>query len=152
MDTEISTLEFQLVGKLELKNKMLKECIIVSKEVNDRFVLAKNRDRAYKPKLEIIHTMINGVEVAYLHDMITDWSEGMNEYGIGLVNSALLVGHDEAEHKIVKKGGKPSKDGKKIREAISQKTLKDALKTAISFDGGVNGHTFISSPMKLQRQ
>jgi len=149
MDMEISTLEFQLVGKLELKNKMLKECIIVSKEVNDRFVLAKNRDRAYKPKLEIIHTMINGVEVAYLHDMITDWSEGMNEYGIGLVNSALLVGHDEAEHKIVKKGGKPSKDGKKIREAISQKTLKEAVKTAISFDGGVNGHTFISSPKKM---
>jgi hypothetical protein len=46
----------------------------------------------------VVHTIIYGVEVAYLHDMITDWSEGMNEHGIGVVNSALLVGHDEAEH------------------------------------------------------
>ena len=82
---------------------MLNECIIISKEVNDKFILAKNRDRAYKPKLEVVHTIINGVEVAYIHDMITDWSEGMNEFGIGIVNSALMVGHDEAEAKLVKK-------------------------------------------------
>jgi hypothetical protein len=135
-----------LVGKLDLKNKMLNECIIVSKEVGDKFILAKNRDRAYKPKLEIIHTIINGVEVAYIHDMITDWSEGMNEFGIGIVNSALMVGHDEAEAKLVKKSGKPSKDGKKIRTALSQKTLREAIKAAVLTDGGVNGHTFVSSP------
>lgn len=128
---------------------MLTECIIVSKEVNDKFILAKNRDRAYKPKLEIVHEIIDGVEVVYIHDMITDWSEGMNEYGIGIVNSALMVGQDEAEKKIVKKAGKPSKDGKKIRIAISQKTLKEAIKAAIATDGGVNGHTFVSSPQKM---
>ena len=127
----------------------LNECIIVSKEVGDKFILAKNRDRAYKPKLEIVHELIDGVEVAYIHDMITDWSEGLNEYGIGIVNSALMVGADEAEKKIVKKAGKPSKDGKKIREAISKKTLKEAIKAAISVDGGVNGHTFVSSPQKM---
>jgi len=87
------------------------ECIIVSKEINNKFILAKNRDRAYKPTIEIIHTLLNGVEVVYLHDTITDWSEGMNEFGIGVVNSALLVGRDESEHKIVKKGGKPGPDG-----------------------------------------
>jgi hypothetical protein len=135
-----------LVGKLNLKNKMLTECIIVSKEINDKFILAKNRDRAYKPKLEIVHTIINGVEVAYIHDMITDWSEGMNEFGIGIVNSALMVGHDEVEAKLVKKSGKPSKDGKKIRTALSQKTLREAIKAAVQTDGGVNGHTFVSSP------
>ena len=125
---------------------MLTECIIVSKEINDKFILAKNRDRAYKPKLEIVHTIINGVEVAYIHDMITDWSEGMNEFGIGIVNSALMVGHDEVEAKLVKKSGKPSKDGKKIRTALSQKTLREAIKAAVQTDGGVNGHTFVSSP------
>ena len=76
---------------------LINECIIVSKEVKDKFILAKNRDRAYKPKLEVVHTILDGVEVAYLHDTITDWSEGMNEFGIGVVNAALLVGHDEAE-------------------------------------------------------
>jgi len=51
---------------------MINECIIVSKEVGDKFILAKNRDRTYNPELEIVHTIIDGVEVAYLHDLITD--------------------------------------------------------------------------------
>ena len=32
-------------------------------------------------------------------DVDTDWSEGMNEFGIGLVNSALFVKRDEKEKK-----------------------------------------------------
>jgi hypothetical protein len=133
--------------------RILTECIIVSKEINDKFILAKNRDRAYNPKLEVVHTIIDGVEVAYLHDMITDWSEGMNEHGIGVVNSALLVGHDEAEHKIIKKGGKPGPDGDKMRNIIKQPTLKDALKAALTYKGksgmSLKGHTFVSSPKQL---
>lgn len=123
-------------------------CIIVSKSIDGSNILAKNRDRAYKPSLEIVHTLINGVEVAYLRDTITDWSEGMNEYGIGLVNTALMVGYDENEKKIVKKGGKPSKDGKKIRTALSQKTIRETINSAITFDGGIKGHTFIATPTK----
>lgn len=123
-------------------------CIIVSKSVNGSKILAKNRDRAYKPSLEIVHTIIDGVEVVYLRDTITDWSEGMNEYGIGLVNTALMVGYDENEKKIVKKGGKPSKDGKKIRKALSQKSVRDVVNSAISYEGGIKGHTFISTPNK----
>jgi hypothetical protein len=137
-------------GKLvKRKSKMVTECIIVSKEVDNKFILAKNRDRAYNPKIEIVHTIIDGVEVAYLHDITTDWSEGMNEFGIGLVNSALMVGHDEAEHKIVKKGGKPSKDGVRIRKVLTQKTLKDALRVVLGKNGtndGIKGHTFLSTP------
>jgi hypothetical protein len=128
-------------------------CIIVSKEVNDKFILAKNRDRAYNPSLQIVHTIIDGVEVAYLHDLVTDWSEGLNEKGIGVVNSALLVGHDEAEHQIVKKGGKPGPDGDKMRNIIKQPTLKDALKATITYKGksglALKGHTFISSPKQM---
>jgi hypothetical protein len=132
---------------------MINECIIVSKEVGDKFILAKNRDRAYKPKLEIVHTIIDGMEVAYLHDTITDWSEGMNANGIGVVNAALLVGHDEAEKKLVKKVGKPGPDGDKMRNIIKQPTLKDALKACLTYKGKSNlalkGHTFISSPKKM---
>ena len=124
-------------------------CIIVSKSVNGSRILAKNRDRAYKPSLEIIHTIIDGVEVVYLRDTITDWSEGMNEYGVGLVNTALMVGYDENEKKIVKKGGKPSKDGKKIRRALSQKNIRDVVESAITYEGGIKGHTFISTPNKM---
>jgi hypothetical protein len=138
-------------GNLNFVNShmQLYECIIVSKEIDNKFILAKNRDRAYKPKLEVVHEILDGVEVVYLHDITTDWSEGMNEFGIGLVNSALMVGHDEAEKKIVKKSGKPSKDGKTIRKVLTQKTLKSAVKMVLGYNGynnGIKGHTFISSP------
>lgn len=131
----------------------MNECIIVSKEINDKFILAKNRDRAYKPKLEIVREIIDGVEVVYVHDIITDWSEGMNEFGIGVVNSALLVGHDEAEKKLVKKAGKPGPDGAKMRNIMKQKTIKEALKAALTYKGksqlALKGHTFISSPKHM---
>lgn len=129
-----------------MNGKALHECIIVSKNLNDRKILAKNRDRNYKPTLEVVHEIRNGVEVAYLRDTITDWSEGMNEFGVGIVNTALMVGYDENEKKIVKKGGKPSKDGDKIRTALSKKTLRDVIETAINYSGGIKGHTFISTP------
>jgi hypothetical protein len=128
---------------------LLNECIIVSKKFGNDMVLAKNRDRAYKPLIEVVHTFINGVEVIYLHDITTDWSEGMNEYGIGLVNTSLLVGYDEKEKAIVSKTGKKSKDGIKIRTALGQKTLKGALKAAILTNGGVKGHTFLADPNHL---
>lgn len=124
-------------------------CIILSKEIDNKFILAKNRDRVYKPILEIIHTLIDGVEVVYLRDTNTDWSEGMNEYGIGIVNTALMVGYDELEKKIVKKRGSLSKDGNRIRRALSKKTLKEAIVSSVKYEGGIKGHTFISSPDKM---
>jgi hypothetical protein len=130
-------------------SNLLKECIIVSKKFGNDLVLAKNRDRAYKPEIEVVHTLINGIEVVYLHDITTDWSEGMNELGIGIVNTSLLVGYDEKEKSIVSKTGKKSKDGIRIRTALGQRSIKDALKAAILTNGGVKGHTFIADPNHL---
>jgi hypothetical protein len=131
----------------------LLECIIVSKEINDKFILAKNRDRGYNPELEIVHEIIDGVEVVYLHDILTDWCEGMNEYGLGVVNSALLVGYDEAEGKLVKKMRGYGDDGKKMKSIFSKKTLKEAIKACMIWNGntkkGLSGHTFISTPMQM---
>jgi hypothetical protein len=128
-------------------NKLIRECIIVAKKVGDAVIMAKNRDRAYKPQLEIVHEIVDGVEIAYLRDMVTDWSEGINEYGIGVLNTALMVGYDENEKKIVKKGGKPSKDGARIRQALTSKTLREAVETVAKM--GVKGHTFVSDPQKM---
>lgn len=128
------------------KDIVINECIVVAKRVGDTLVMAKNRDRAYMPQLEIVHEIVDGVEVAYLRDMVTDWSEGMNEYGIGILNTALMVGYDENEKKIVKKGGKPSKDGARIRKALTHKTLGKALTSVVKVDGGVKGHTLVSNP------
>lgn len=128
-------------------NKLIRECIIVAKKVGDTVIMAKNRDRAYKPQLEIVHEIVDGVEIAYLRDMVTDWSEGLNEYGIGVLNTALMVGFDENEKKIVKKGGKPSKDGNRIRITLTNKTLKGAVKSVVRL--GIKGHTFVSNPQKM---
>lgn len=131
----------------------LNECIIVSKEIDNKFILAKNRDRTYKPTLRIVREILNGIEVAYLHDTKTDWSEGLNSNGIGAINSALMVGADEDELKLIKKSGKKSLDGQKMRHIMAQHTLREALIAAVVFKGnnryGIKGHTFIASPKTL---
>lgn len=119
-------------------------CIIVSANINNNHYLAKNRDRAYKPTISIIHTLVNDVEIAFLYDYETGWAEGMNEFGIGIVNSALSVGFDEIEKKIVKKKGTKSKDGIKIIKALTYNNIQDSIYSLKTFKTGVKGHTFIS--------
>jgi hypothetical protein len=141
----------------------LNECVIAGVRLDDGIVLAKNRDRGYKASVEIIHELIDGVEVVYWRDVDTDWSEGMNEYGIGIVNSSLLVVEDEKEGKGVEKErkmsdktkDKPAKkrfaaDGGKIRKALSYKTLPKVVRSIVSFTGedkkdvGLKGETIVS--------
>ena len=75
--------------------KLLRECIIVGGQISGGNVLGKTRDRNYVPKLRLVRELMNGVEVVYLHDLYTNYMEGMNEKGIGVINAALLVGEDE---------------------------------------------------------
>ena len=134
------------------------ECVVARMEVAGKTILAKNRDRGYKADIEIIHELINGVEVAYLHDTLTDWSEGLNEFGIGIVNASLMVDFDEKAGELAKgkldkgKAPKISADGLKIRTALSKKKLSEAMRSVISFVGddksdvGVKGQTIIATP------
>ena len=130
-------------------NEFVNECIIVAKKFDDKFVLAKNRDRPYDPSLTLMHTVVDDVEMIYLLDNDTDWSEGMNEYGIAIVNSALMVGRDESEKKVVKKTGQKLKDGSIIREALKFKNVDDVIEHIKSKSGGLKGHTFIATADKL---
>jgi len=70
-------------------------CVIIYTEINGKQFLVKNRDRTYNPKIEIIHEIINGMEIVYINDLITGWREGMNEKGFGLINSSLATSHDD---------------------------------------------------------
>jgi hypothetical protein len=70
-------------------------CIIILKKIKNKIILAKNRDRNYKPRIQIVHELINGVEIAYIRDMNTEWCEGLNQYGIGIINAALEIEYDE---------------------------------------------------------
>lgn len=119
-------------------------CIITSINLNNNKYLTKNRDRAYKPTIGIIHTIIKNTEIVFLYDYDTNWCEGMNEYGIAVVNSALSVGYDEIEKKIIKKTGKKSKDGKRIIKALTLNNIDDVCNSLMKYENGVRGHTFIN--------
>jgi hypothetical protein len=137
----------------------LNECVIAGVRLDDGIVLAKNRDRGYKARVEIIHELINDIEVVYWRDLDTDWSEGINEFGIGIVNSSLMVTEDEKEGKGVEKERtskdktvkkKFAADGGKIRKALGYKTLPKVIKSLISYSGedkkdvGLKGETIVS--------
>jgi hypothetical protein len=77
--------------------------------------------------LEANNKIKNDIEIAYIYDLDTGWAEGLNEFGIGIINTALMVGHDEKEKTIVSKTGKKSADGKKIIKALSFKLVNPSL-------------------------
>jgi len=120
-------------------------CIVSLINVKDKIYLAKNRDRNYKPTISIVHTQLKGVEVVFLYDYDTGWSEGMNEYGIGVVNSALAVGFDENEKKLATKAGTKSKDGKRIIKSLTYSNIKEVCNSLMKYEGGVRGHTIVSN-------
>ena len=84
------------------KTSTIDECVIAKLSVGGKSILAKNRDRGYQAQVEVIHELLDGVEVVYLHDKLTDWSEGLNEFGIGIANSSLSVAFDEKEGDLAK--------------------------------------------------
>ena len=132
------------------KKKLQRECIAFSKKFGNDIVIGKNRDRNYTPELKVVREMSgNGIEVCYVQDQDTDWSEGMNSNGIGLVNSALFVKRDEKDFDKAKKKKAPSKDGIRIRHALSKDTFAKVVESLVKFDTGVKGHTLVSNGKKL---
>lgn len=153
----------KLVDLLNETNN-LDECTIIGAKLGDDIVLAKNRDRNYYPKIKIIHELINDVEVAYMLDIDTDYSEGMNEYGIGIINATLQAEADETakEKSSEKKGNVQSEDGFKIRHALSLPTPSDVIRSIVTFTGNstgrnalsgkptaLNGHTIVGTPRNI---
>jgi hypothetical protein len=65
-------------------------CVIFYININGQLILSKNRDLPYNPNIDIIHEIINGIEVVYMRDKNNGWIEGINEHGTGMVNSSLL--------------------------------------------------------------
>jgi hypothetical protein len=146
--------------------EIINECTVAGVRLDDGIVLAKNRDRGYTAKVEVIHELVDNVEVLFWRDIDTDWSEGMNEFGIGIVNSSLMVNDDEKEgDKVEKKReekrikkvvgdkkGKPkhASDGAKIRQALTQKNLRDCVRVIVTTRGngsgikGVTGESIVS--------
>jgi hypothetical protein len=135
----------ELVGK-----EKIEECITIAKMFSGDMVLGKNRDRNYKPRLKIVRERTSyGVEVCYVVDVDTDWTEGLNEYGVGIVNTALFVKRDEKDYDKAKKKMAPSKDGVRVREALGKGNLKDVVRSLVSYHGGIKGHTTVGNGKKI---
>lgn len=133
--------------------RLIRECIIIGGEDATGHVLGKTRDRNYRPNLEVVRDLTeDGIEVVYIHDLDTNYLEGMNSEGIGIVNAALLVSEDEAAadkfwSRRKKKGN--SNDGPRIAKALTHPRLSQAIKSIVGWDNGIKGHTFVGSPKAL---
>ena len=138
---------------IDMGKKLLRECIIIGGQAAGGHVLGKARDRNYAPHLEIIRDLTSsGVEVVYIHDKDTNYLEGMNSEGIGIINAALLVSEDEAAakkfwNKSKKKG--TSNDGPRIARALTFPKLSQVIKSLVGYDTGLKGHTFVGNSKSL---
>ena len=109
-------------------------CVIAIKHLPEfGWVAGKNRDRAYRPKINIKQSFRRGVERCLLWDEDTKWSEGVNEHGVAILNTTMKVVKDEKEGDKSKKpsGTFYSPSGKAIRTALYEKTVKKALQSLI---------------------
>ena len=141
---------FRIHKRVNIFDKEIDECLAVAKKFGDDIVIGKNRDRNYNPNLKVVRELSGyGVEICYVVDQDTDWTEGMNSEGIGLVNSALFVKRDEKDFDKSKKKLAQSKDGARIREALSKTSLHDVVKSLVSYHGGIKGHTLVGDGRKL---
>jgi len=128
------------------KASTINECTSVGISVGGKIILAKNRDRTYYPTVKIIRDIINGLEVAYMYDEDTDYSEGLNEAGIGIVNTTLQGKKDENEGDDKRRKNRHAKlsgDGNKMRKALGYSDVNKVVKSLDLFDRGLGGHTTV---------
>ena len=122
-------------------------CVILYTEIDGKKILAKNRDRTYKPRIELIHEIVNGIEIAYIRDLKTGWIEGMNEIGCGLINSTLNMNESKHVKKMKKVVLKTKKN--KIYNALCErkksKVFYDLIKHSNNKETNnvLEGHTLM---------
>lgn len=108
-------------------------CVFSVKYFTDQgWVAGKCRDRSYKPEIHINQSFRNKVERCLLWDDDTKWTEGVNEFGIAILNTTFRVKKDEKENTF-RDNNKSfySPGGKNIRNALYKKTTKDVLDSLI---------------------
>jgi hypothetical protein len=123
-------------------------CVIAAKYFDKvGWVAGKNRDRNYKPTIAIRQSYRKGIERMYMFDKKTKYTEGLNEHGIAILSSAVAVKKDEKEgfsnpDKVNNERydlGSP--DGKKIRTALLESTLKGVIRSLI--ESQIPGNTLV---------
>lgn len=124
-------------------------CVVAVKYLDKYgWVGAKNRDRNYVVNIDIVKSTRGDVQRLYIDDETTRWTEGINEYGLGILSASLSVKADEKEGDKSsasstkgKKNPIVSPDGLAIRRALLLSDPKKAAKSLIA--DRLAGATFI---------
>jgi hypothetical protein len=125
-------------------------CVILYTVINGKKILAKNRDRAYKPKIKLIHELVNGIEIAYIKDTNTGWVEGMDENGFAVVNATLSrsdsknVSNKRVLYNKTKKNKLLYFLTKKNKKEFLKKLLRYHQKKTYKHDLFLEGHTLMA--------
>jgi len=115
-------------------------CIIIGKYFEDiGWVAFKNRDRNYIPEISFKKKEAKGVEILYFWDDITQYCEGLNSAGVGVLSASLMVLDDEKE--IETRTKTPSKDGAKIKKALTLPNVKAVAMSLI--ESKLTGNTLV---------
>ena len=116
----------------------INECVVGCRKIDGNFIVAKNRDRTYKPQTKIVHHSDNNVELVFLFDKVTKYAEGMNvKTGVCILNTAVENGLDF--------GNNVSREGANLLDAlISSKDVASAAKKLIRPGKEVHGNSLVT--------
>lgn len=116
-------------------------CVIIAKHFPKLgWVGVKNRDRNYIPEISFrrIHDKSNNERLLF-EDDITNYMEGINSHGVGILSASLMVQNDEKE--VTKHASAASPDGQRIRRALEQPTARAAALACAKL--GLTGNSII---------
>lgn len=115
-------------------------CIVIGKYFpGTGWVGFKNRDRNYIPEISFRKKVRDGVEILYFWDDITQYCEGLNGAGVGILSASLMVLDDEKE--IEKRASTASRDGVRIKKALQYPDVMAAAMSLIRDE--LTGNTLI---------
>lgn len=118
-------------------------CVIMASKIKlknsekEKWFLYKIRDRAYVPEYKIKYSSKDKIQSGFIVDNSSDWSEGINNKGIMIVNSALQNHEDKKDGKKKVSKGKVSRNGVIIRKALKMPNITEVVDFLIEvrFDG-----------------
>jgi hypothetical protein len=125
-------------------------CVIAAKYFkNVGWVGVKNRDRKYKPKVTIKQSKRGGIEKMFIYDNKTHYTEGLNEFGICILHTALIGPTElvELDYGLPPDKRNGHNDALTIRKALTTKNIKDALK--VIEESEVEGNTVVFNHKQL---
>lgn len=128
-------------------------CVVCCKYIQGTgWILAKNRDRNYKPNILIRKSFRRDIERLYIWDENTKYTEGVNQFGVAIISASVTVKDDEAEGSVAARRNKKkleirnrtyySPDGFRIRTALFEKNSTDATRKLIELQ--IPGNTIIA--------